>query len=330
MRRWRACAAAGALSWLAAALAAAPARAEDFVAKADALFAEGVALRESNFDAACAKFSASHALNPQAIGALLNVALCDERQGRVASAVRRYREARQRSIEQGFHQHQIVTEQKLAALEPDVPYLGIELRPPIAPQTKVVIDERVIASEELARIALDPGDHVLIVSAPGRIPYERRLQIAPRRFLRLDVPPLARPVASLRRPVGKVILASGAAALASGVVIGAIARSRYPAVSDLPDSPMDNAIFSDGVPNCWRVAGGPTECDDRGHDAARSARTLGDVGTIAGSVGVAAIVVGGYLWYSSRSSGKSAERRVSWAPYIGPGGPGVVVSGALP
>ncbi|RPI08483.1 MAG: hypothetical protein EHM63_06195, partial [Actinobacteria bacterium] len=50
--------------------------------KADALFAEGVKLRDSNLELACAKFGASLQLNPQAIGVLLNVAMCDEKHGR--------------------------------------------------------------------------------------------------------------------------------------------------------------------------------------------------------------------------------------------------------
>src|SRR4051812_10367911 len=67
-----------------------PAAAEDKVAKADALFAEGIKLRDSNLELACAKFGESLQLNPQAIGTLLNVALCDERLGRLASALRRF------------------------------------------------------------------------------------------------------------------------------------------------------------------------------------------------------------------------------------------------
>ncbi len=84
------------------ALAASPAAADDTMARADALFAEGVKLRDSNLELACAKFGESLQLNPQAIGVLLNVAMCDERQGRIASAVRRYRETRERAREQSF------------------------------------------------------------------------------------------------------------------------------------------------------------------------------------------------------------------------------------
>src|SRR5262245_4512058 len=94
--------------------AAHPVAADETVSKADALFAEGVKLRDSNLDLACAKFNESLELNPQAIGVLLNVAMCDEQRGRVASAVRRYKETRERAIEQSFPEYRKAADAKLA------------------------------------------------------------------------------------------------------------------------------------------------------------------------------------------------------------------------
>src|SRR5262249_54002482 len=116
---------ASAFAAAAALTAAHPAAAEDNVAKADALFAEGVKLRDSNAELACAKFGESLQLNPQAIGVLLNVAMCDERHGRIASAVRRYRETREHAVELRFPEYQKVADGKLAALEPEVPLLTV-------------------------------------------------------------------------------------------------------------------------------------------------------------------------------------------------------------
>ena len=57
--------------------------------EADHLFDEGRALlAKGNADAACTKFEQSIAKDPRAVGTLLNLALCNERRGKVATALR--------------------------------------------------------------------------------------------------------------------------------------------------------------------------------------------------------------------------------------------------
>src|SRR5512143_4337650 len=86
------------------------------IEKADRLFAEGKALLGSNLLQACEKFDESLRENPAAIGTLLNVALCDEKLGRVASAVAKFSEARDRAKEQGLAEHVRAAEEHIAKL----------------------------------------------------------------------------------------------------------------------------------------------------------------------------------------------------------------------
>jgi hypothetical protein len=310
---------------LACALLLAPVRlaaADDNVAKADALFAEAVKLRDSNLELACAKFGASLRLNPQAIGTLLNVALCDEKLGRVASALRRFQEARERAIELNFAEHLKAADQKIAALTPDVPHLALRFEKPPLPQTKVVVDDRVIPLTELEDLLVDPGERTVTVSAPGRITFQQKLVIEKGKRASFSIPPLAKAQTSSRRTVGTISLASGAAMLTAGVVLGYVAHRRYDAQFEPPSG--------GGDPPCKPAVGDvPPTCNSDGFSAVEKARTLGNVGTVIGSVGLAAILVGGYLWYSAPRSPApgTAERTVGIAPQLSPTGGGLAVFG---
>jgi tetratricopeptide (TPR) repeat protein len=79
---------------LSAGLYAGPANAQrsDDQAAAEQLFVQGRALMEQGkLDEACRALEASHTLDP-APGTLLNLALCNEKQGKVATAWALYRE----------------------------------------------------------------------------------------------------------------------------------------------------------------------------------------------------------------------------------------------
>src|SRR5215468_5554712 len=175
------------------------------VEKADQLFAEARALRSSNLGEACKKFDESLRYNPAAIGTLLNVALCDEELGRVASAVARFIEARDHAREQGLPKHLRAAENHLAVLVPQVPHLAIRLTQQL-PETKVLIDDHVYALAALGDIPIDPGEHVVVVSAPDRLPHRATLVIGPAEHKAIVIPPLLHSVivTSSRRRIGQI------------------------------------------------------------------------------------------------------------------------------
>jgi hypothetical protein len=299
---------AGALALVLAALR--PAAAEDNLAKADALFAEGVKLRDSNSELACAKFGESLQLNPQAIGVLLNVAMCDEKQGRIASAVRRYKETRERAVEGNFLEYQKAADAKVAALAPDVPLVTIRFEQPPVPQTKVVIDDQVVPLTALHEVQLDPGERVIVVSAPGRVAFQRRIMLARRERRVLAVPELQRPTS--RRTIGMITVASGGAAVATGIVLGLIAKHRY-------DTQARSCETGEQV-------GDPIVCRENAYEGIQSARQLGNIGSVVGGAGVAAMLVGGYLWLFAPKP-YAELRGVSVIPRVAPDGGGLAVFG---
>jgi leucyl-tRNA synthetase len=116
--------------------------------------------------------------------------LCDEKLGRVASAVKRFSEARARAREQGLTEHIRAAEEHIRALEPSVPHLAITLSERL-PETRVVIDDAIITPDALASVAVDPGERIIIVSAPDRLPYRIKLVFERSEHKDVTVPPLA-------------------------------------------------------------------------------------------------------------------------------------------
>lgn len=291
-------------------LASSTATADVDIAKADKLFAEGLALRDSNVEQSCAKFAESLSYNPQAIGTLLNVALCDEKLGRIASAVAKFSEARDRAKEQQLDDHLKAAEEHIAALTPELPYLTITFTTPPIADTKILIDDQVVPLAKVERFAVDPGERVIVVSAPGRLPFQTKIVIAKREEKQVEVPALAKSVTvrSSRRTIGIITTASGAAAIATGVVIGLVAKGRYDDALGTCDQSVD-----------------PPRCPPESQTKTENARTLGNVGTVVGAVGVVAAGVGLYLWLGAPKS--SEQRQVSIVPHVNGDGAGLAAIG---
>ncbi len=286
-----------------------PVRADDNIAKADKLFDEGRALMKSDLHAACEKFEESLKFNSQAIGTLMNVALCDEKLGRTASAAAKFAEARDRAKEGNMDVHLKAAEERLAELLPRVPHVKIVFAEPPLAETNIVIGDKVIAMAEIGDITIDPGEHALVVSAPNHLSYKTTVRIAEGEHRDVMVPALQGAGGS-RRTVGKIVTISGGVFIASGILIGVLANNRY------------DDQFAGAPPNCDKAT---KQCNGDGQTETERARTLGVVGTVVGGVGVAAAAVGLYLWI--RSPTESRDNRVSLVPHLTPGEAGVVVLG---
>ncbi|MBA3454524.1 MAG: hypothetical protein H0T42_15650 [Deltaproteobacteria bacterium] len=285
--------------------------ADDKTERADRLFEEGKAMLDNDLAAACLKFEESLQFNSQAIGTLLNVALCDEKLGRYASAVAKFGEARDRAKEQGMEVHRKAAEEHIQALAAKVPHLTLAFSEPPRAQTTIVIDDRLIPFSSIANHPVDPGAHDVVVSAPGHVAYKARFEIAAGEAKDLAIPPLQKSVSvqSSRRRIGRITTGAGIAAVGTGVVLGLVAKRKFDAATE------DCNRITVGMEKVW-------QCESTGE--ARSAHTLGTVGTVVVGVGLVAVGVGAYLWLSGRGE---SERRVSVVPHVGPEGPGIAAVG---
>jgi hypothetical protein len=279
----------------------------DDIEDADRLFTEGKALLDTDLAKACNLFEQSLAKNPQAIGTLLNVARCDQKLGRIASAVARFTEARDRAKEQKLDVHFQTAQSQIDELSPRLPHLSLQFTEAPLPDTKVVIHDKVIPlstinNRVIADLPVDPGEHTVVVSAPGYLPFQTKIQIREAEKQSLSIPPLSKSVTvkSSRRSIGKITAITGVAFVAGAVGLGFFANKRY----------------DDARPGCVLLPDGRIQCPTNEYANTKSARTIGAVGTVVGIVGGVAVLVGGYLYVTGPKD--ESARRVSLVPSIGP------------
>ena len=289
------------------------AAADESSQRADQLFEEGKAMLDKDLASACAKFEESLKFNSQAIGTLLNVALCDEKLGRFASAIAKFTEARDRAQEMGMEVHLAAAEEHIRDLAGKVPHVTLKFSEPPLPQTTIVIDEKLISFASIANHPVDPGAHDVVVSAPGRLAYKTRFEVAAGEAIDLLIPRLEKSVSvtSSRRTIGKISTGVGVAALGTSLVLAVVAKRNY---DDATRSCNPIIVGGDRV---W-------QCDSSGFAGTRSARTLGTVATVVGGVGLVAVGVGAFLWLRGP---KDTERQVSVVPHVGADGVGIAAVG---
>jgi hypothetical protein len=162
MRRWIA------LPSMLLALAASPvARAQSDVAAAEALFEAGrAAMEKGDFASACPRFGESERLDP-APGTLLNLADCEEHLGHLARAWEAWKEAL--ATLPASDARLPAAKKRERAIESRVPRLTLT-RAPGAPGETIARRDNVeihAASFDVP-LPVDPGDHTIVVSAPGR------------------------------------------------------------------------------------------------------------------------------------------------------------------
>jgi hypothetical protein len=276
-------------------------RAED-KAEADRLFEEGRALLEKGDRAeACKKFDESFRKDPRAVGTMLNLGLCREEVGQVASALRFYQEARDRAHDQSLAEHQQAAERKIALLSPRVPHLSIELAPGTV-GARVLVDDTVIAPDQLADVSVDPGDHAIVVTVPGKLPYEAKLSVKDSEHRKVSVPPLegAKTIvveSSNRRFFGKLGVGVGAGLIATSLGLGLYSRHLY--WKQFPSGARDGEIVRDGAHNCWTALDNGAvvrQCNEVGASSLDTARLVGHISTAAAIAGGAAAIAGAILW----------------------------------
>jgi tetratricopeptide (TPR) repeat protein len=291
----------------------------DNAAKAELMFEEGQKLKaENKLQEACAKFDEALALNPNAVGTILNVALCDEQAGKVASAAKLFAEARDRAREQNLDEHRKAAEDHYNKLEPRLPHLAIAFAEAPTAETKLVIDDQIVPISTASDIPIDPGSRKIVVTAPGRVAYETKIDIVEKEHKAVAIPKLGHPVTvkRTRTTVGKLLTFGGAGLIATGVVIGLAARSSY-------NQPFNNDP-SNKVYCAKATAGMSAMCSGEGYAQTRDARTLGNVGTAVSIVGVAAAGVGMYLWLFAPSE---TSEKLAIVPTIGPDQTGIAAIG---
>jgi hypothetical protein len=300
---------------------------------AQSLFEEGVRLmRAKDYAAACPKLAESHRLEP-AGGTILNLAVCLEQDGKLASSYVAYDEALARARRDNNKQRIQVAEQHMAALRPKLSRVTITVAA-ADPKPEVKFDGTAIG-EQAWGVAFyaDVGTHTITAEAPGRRPFhgELRVEAAGKSYDTsvplLDVepappppppvasvepkpaPPSPPPVASVdaapraeRGPLPWILVGTGAVLIGAGAVTGVLAIGKH------------------GDSNDACPAG---RCTAAGVDAENQANTFAWISDVTIPLGVVAAGVGTYLFLRDPKPRAAAHVQIS------PTTSGVVVHGAF-
>jgi len=272
-------------------------------AVAESLFRDGRRMMdEGKFKEACRKLEESQRLDP-ADGTLLNLAVCHEKEGRVATAWGEFMTALTSARREGRSDRESLAREHIQAIEPTLPRLFIEV-----PQTARVPGLKVLRNGTPLQqgawdtaIPIDPGEVEIEAQAPDYKPWKTKLTIALAKTDRVTVPKLLpappAPKASAtgfvglqtpppdsggQRITGLVLGGVGLAAVGVGSYFGIRASSKR----------------SDSDDGC-KVVNGQEQCTQRAVDLNEEARTSARIADVSIGLGVVALAAGAYLYFTS-------------------------------
>jgi hypothetical protein len=291
---------------------------------------------------ACSKFDESQRLDPST-GTLLNLAVCREKEGKLASAWEQFREAAASAKRDGQAERERYASQRASSLEPRLSRVTVTVStdadaPGLSVQVDGVAVQRAVWG---TAIAVDGGSHTVAARANGRVPWQTSIDVAPERDTKaVQVPPLVAetPTAPAPAPTiapppapapplavpddergltgtqigGLVMGGAGLAAVTVGAVFGV----------------MTGAAVSRQKNDC----ASPTNCPNHAqalqdHD---TVNTDSVVSTIAFAVGGAALAGGLVLFLSGGRSERGAEgSALVLRPTFDPRGAGLHFGGSF-
>jgi hypothetical protein len=270
-------------------------------ARAEASFRAGSdAFDHGRVDEACTDFAESMHLFP-ALGTLLNLALCHEKQGHAASAWREFSYAAvwasDRERREFAHQHTARLERSLAR---------VQIESPAPSNETVAIDGEALSEERQALpVFLDPGEHAVSCAAPGMRPYAGTISvpaIAPADAIVLHLPtlePLPRAPAPPPPPKVTPLPAHSPLRRTAGWITGGVGLV---AVGVGAGFGVDALVKTGDLASC------PRPCS-AGAAQASEAISLAAFGT-----GLVALALGAWLVGPPRSSQAPASTRIALTP----------------
>lgn len=349
MRALRATLRSGAATALAALFfALTPAQAEEPTAgdkaMAEALFRAGRELVDGGKVAeGCPKLEESYRLEPKT-GTLLNIALCHEQLGKTASAWAELIEVTAQARRLKQDDRVAFATERAKALEKKLSRVTLTAPAPDAGLV-VSLDGKAVGSSVFGvPMPLDPGEHRVQATAPGKAPFTLAFTVAPGPSSKtVEIPALGPETA----PTGT--LAPTGTVAPTGTLAPAQTSAPTATLAPTAASPGVNGMFAgglvaSGVGLIGLVVGGvfggltlskesdaKAICPDKlcptqeGLDLHNEARGLSTVSTVGFGVGIAGAGVGLTLLLLSRSSAAPAKTGARpWiSPSVGPGAAGI-------
>jgi hypothetical protein len=297
------------LSLLVAVALLAPAAAAE--SPAETKFREAMErMKARAFDEACSLFEESERLAP-AMTTEFRLAECYEQIGKLASAHRLYGEAAAAAERESMPERRDFARARVEAVAPRLLRLAIEPSAAAATIAGLAIErdgKPLPAAEWGVAVPVDPGDHQVRATAPGRRAWSTVLRLeGTGREERVSVPDLVAAAPAVAEeddgggigPIavaGLVVGGIGLAAMGAGVGMGFAAKSKY----------------DDSLAECADGA----HCTAAGLDQQDEALALGTAGTAVFVIGAVAFAAGGGMLIYELAS----DEEEGVAVRLGPGG----------
>lgn len=269
---------------------------------AEALFNQGRRLVSlGRYAEACPSFIESERLD-HGVGTMLNLADCYEKNGQTASAWAGFRAAAAAAAAEGQPDREQIAREREIALLPQLAHLAITPSQQGLPPGSEVHRDGILVSPWLwsSPVPVDPGDHVIVVAAPGKVDYAATVHVpkqppmtivaripalqnrpAPPPTAPVTVAPPPPPSLHPRAKVGLALLGVGSAGVVAGAIFGVRALG-LKADSDRHCNDMDH-------------------CDPVGMPVRTAARAMGNASSIA-FIAAGAALTGGLVLYGTAPS----------------------------
>ncbi|MEM9873585.1 MAG: hypothetical protein AAF928_01750 [Myxococcota bacterium] len=161
-------------------------------AMAEALFRQGrEAMKAGKTQDACAKFEESQRLEPK-LGTLLNLAICNDKRGRHATAWAQFGEAATMARREGLSDQETYARNQKVAVEKKLTRVVVQIAAP-PPGLVIELDSAAFSTTMIgAPLPVDAGTHALEARAPGRAPYRTTFEAPPGpKTITVNIPDLA-------------------------------------------------------------------------------------------------------------------------------------------
>ena len=299
--------------------------------RAQQAFEQAVALLKSAQTAkACPLLETSERLDP-AMGTKYQLARCYERDGRLASAWRKYQEVVAAARAAKMADREKWASERAAALAPRLSRLTVVVAAKHAAMDSLTVQHNGNALERAhynKAITVDGGSHHLVAKLGSRVVWNKKLSVAtegaklelrlefspepkvdPTRVSGVINDPSAQPAGSSQRIAGWIVGGLGIGSVLAGGALAVAAKVRY-------DGSDDHCVG--------------TVCDAEGVEAGQSARVQGTAATALLGVGGAALCAGLAVWLTAPSAEPSGiDSAIHFGIAPSPDGAWLTVGGQL-
>jgi hypothetical protein len=305
-------------------------------ALAETLFFTARGLMEAGrYPEACVKLAESHRLDPAA-GTLLNLAVCHEKEGKLASAWGEFRQALADARRLNRPDRVQLAEERIAAITPELPMITIQ----VPASTRVAgLEVRrngvpLLGAAWSTELPVDPGAVEVTWQAPGYLARHKSVTIERRQHLSIELepltpapPPPAQGVSTA--PRAETYRWSGGKKIGLGMMIGGVVAAGvggFFGVRALVQRSNSDELCPE--------FDGERRCTDEGASRMNAARTSAWISNIGLGVGAASFVIGAILFAKGKNepvpaSAAAGSRTLRWSLGGSPNAMTATVSGVF-